>query len=186
MNDIGEKTVEFWKKLEIPVEDFLDEMKTDEKSFCKKIFNRLRTRNEKWLGFLGLDKTKKRKRFEKFREMYNKDKELMFSMYCCSWFASKIGHMALIREHAAKFLEDDEMKIYGNDADMLIILLYLKHSDALVDLLYESFIRKCKFTKYIVDPRPEVEDIHVDDETVENLLNTYERKRKKKRQKSKV
>ncbi|WP_456330730.1 hypothetical protein [Archaeoglobus sp.] len=178
--------MEYWKKLEIPVEDFLDEMGVDEKAFARKIFNRLRKRSTKWLEFLGLDKTKKRERFRKFLEIYQKNKESVFSMYCCSWFASKIGHIGLIREYAAKFLESDEMENYRDDADMLIILLHFKHKDALTDLIYDFFIRKCKFNRYIPDPRPQVERIELDKETVENLLNTYERRRKKRRQESKV
>ena len=186
-SNIDSNFVSYWKVLEIPIEDFIDELEADEKAFVKKVFNRLKSRSGGWLQFFGLDKVRERDKFKKFRQIFDKNKELVLSAYCCSWFAGKINHLGLIREYAFRYLEKSEVSAYKDDVELLIFLLYLKHKEVLVDLSYDFLIRKSKFNRYVPESPPlDVGKVQLDKEMAQALLDKYESRRKRRRQKSKI
>lgn len=170
----------FWSDLEIPIEDFIEELNNSFKRFTRTIFNRFENKSQNWLKLLDVGSD-----IDKLREEFNKDNLRFLRAYCCSWFAHKLGNLTLIKDFAQKYIKEEVYKKYENDDQVLTYLLHKSNNEILVDIYFEHFIQKTNFDTYIGDiKKPAKHSIILNKENSQKALNKFENRKKTKRQKS--
>ncbi len=179
--------ITYWSNLEIPIEDFLEEDKENMTTFTRKIFNRLKDKSPHWFKIPSLETSNDEETKQKLREEYDKNKENILDAYCCSWFAHKLGNPDLVSEFAKRILIKDEIEKIDGDDQTCMYLLFKKSEHNLIDLYYEHFLQRIQMETYLSDSTKNFnKKIDLTEDRAQKILDKYERKRKSKRQKSKV
>ena len=178
------KQISFWLNLEVPVEDFLEEEKTDKTAFTRKIFNRLKHESDNWFDILSIKGKTEKETLHKLRDSYQEGKIL--NAYCCSWFAHKLSNPSLALEFARKIVMHP-IKNLEKDDQALVYLIHESDQNSLIDLYYEHFLQKIQMETYISDSSaPSKGTQNLTQKLAQKILNKYESKRKNKHQRSKV
>ena len=177
----------YWENLEIPIEDFLEEEKSNKINFTRKIYNRLKHQSPNWLKSLGINSNDEKIQIENLRQIYSRNNLPIIRAYCCSWFAYKMDNLQLLTKFADSILSKSENTKFKGDDDVLCFLLYGKNKRHLVDLYYENFLQRIQTDIYRSNSTiPYTQNITLNPIITQRLLDKYERKKKIKKQKSKV
>ena len=182
---MDKEQITFWLNLEIPVEDFLEEEKINKTKFTRKIFNRLKHKSKNWFDALNIKGISDEETIQKLRDLYSSDNKVI-NAYCCSWFAHKLSNPSLVSSFAIKNFNLVSKNLEKDD-QILSYLLYETNKDYLVDLYYEHFLQKIQMETYLsnyVSSFKVTQNLTKD--TAQKILDKYEKKRKNKRQRSKV
>ncbi len=182
---MDKEQINFWLDLEIPLEDFLKEEKLNKTNFTRKIFNRLKHKSEKWFDILSIKGSNDEEAIQKLRDSYDTDSKIL-NAYCCSWFAHKLSNPSLVLSFT-KNKVSNLPKDLEKDDQVLVYLLYNSNKDNLVDLYYEHFLQKIQMETYLSNSVSSFKITqNLTKDVAQKILDKYERKRKNKRQKSKV
>ena len=188
---VDKEDITFWQNLEVPVGDYLEEIESNFVRFSSTIFNRLERESSQWWELLGLRQKDKKARKTEFRTSLQTGNLKFLWAYCICEFIHKMGNPQLVRTFARKLLENNIFEKHKNNEQILAYVLYQSepHQDnnPLVDMYYEHFRQRKQLSPYIGDiSEPRRIETELTREIAQSILNRYEKKKKAKRQKSKV
>ncbi len=182
--------IDFWSNLGIPIQEFIDESEQNQSTFIRKIFNRFKG-SPGWMNELsiaGSDDTQKR---TNLREKFLGNPDLILNALACSVMAASMANLDLVKEYAKKHLTPSQVAAYPNDDHILTYLLFTSVStpeeSPLKDLYYEHVLQRTVFQPYIGDiPEPRTHDKAITEKALQKALDSFEKKKKVKKQKSKI